>query len=80
MTISRSRTAPAKSTPILLLPFVLVWRLVAGIFSLTGRLIGILLGLIFLVAGLALSVTIVGAILGIPLMIFGLLLMVRGLF
>ncbi len=63
----------------LLWPVVALWRLLAGIIDLTGRFVAILLGFIFLVVGILISLTIVGAILGIPLALFGLLLMVRGL-
>jgi hypothetical protein len=67
-------------TPWYLWPFVALWRLLATILNLTGRLLGLVLGLVLLIAGLALSVTVIGALIGIPLMIFGLLLMIRGLF
>jgi hypothetical protein len=67
-------------TPWLLRPFVFLWRFVAGIVGLTGRLLAILLGLAIMVIGVALTVTIVGAILGIPLLILGFMLVLRGLF
>ena len=44
------------------------------------RLVAVILGLVFLIVGVVLTVTIVGAIVGIPFIIFGLLLTVRGLF
>jgi hypothetical protein len=58
---------------------VALWRLLAGIITITGRLVAILLGVVFIIVGIILSLTIVGAILGIPLGLFGLLLVVRGL-
>ncbi len=63
----------------LLWPVVALWRLLAGIIDLTGRFVAILLGFIFFVVGVLVSLTIVGAIIGIPLALFGLLLVVRGL-
>jgi hypothetical protein len=63
----------------LLWPFVAIWNLVVWIVSLTGRLIAVLIGLVFIVAGIILTLTVVGAVLGIPLALFGVLLMVRGL-
>ena len=63
----------------LLWPFVALWRLVAGLITITGRFVAILLGVMFMIVGVVLSLTIVGAILGIPLGLFGLLLVIRGL-
>lgn len=68
------------ATPWFLWPFVALWRLLAGILTLTGRLVGVILGLVLVIAGFAISLTIIGAIVGIPLIILGLLLIVRGLF
>lgn len=64
----------------LLYPFWLLWRLVIWIFEATGRLIGAVLGLILLIVGLILTLTIVGAIVGIPLIIFSIMLIIRSLF
>ena len=50
-----------------------------GIIGLTGRFVAMLIGVVFIVVGLLISLTIVGAIVGIPLALFGLLLVVRGL-
>ena len=63
----------------LLWPFEAIWNLVVWIVGLTGRLIAVLLGLVLLIAGVILTLTIVGAVVGIPLVGFGILLMVRGL-
>ena len=38
------------------------------------------LGLVFIVVGIILSLTFIGAIIGIPLAIIGLLLLLRGIF
>jgi hypothetical protein len=70
---------PERKTPCLLWPFVAILKLVAGIVSLTGRLLAVLLGLVLFIAGAILTVTIVGAVVGIPLAMFGIMIMVRGL-
>lgn len=75
MTITRHRHIPW-----ILWPFWAIWRLVFGIVAATGRLVAVILGLVFLIIGVVLTVTLVGAIIGIPFIIFGLFLLVRGLF
>jgi hypothetical protein len=67
-------------TPWILWPFVAIWKLVAGIIEVTGRLIAAILGLVLMIVGLILTLTVIGAIVGIPLIIFGFLLMIRGFF
>jgi len=69
-----------KPTPWYLWPFVALWRLVTGILALTGRLVAVILGLVFVLVGALLSATVVGAIVGVPLLLFGALLVIRGLF
>ena len=61
-------------------PFVALWRLVTWILELTGRLVAVILGLVFMAVGAILSVTVVGAFIGVPLFLFGVLLVFRGLF
>jgi hypothetical protein len=61
-------------------PFVALWKLIAGIVALTGRLLAVILGLVLMLVGLLVSLTVVGAIVGIPLAIVGFLLVLRGLF
>ena len=61
-------------------PFVALWRLVAGIVEMTGRLVAVILGLVLMIVGVVVSLTVVGAIIGIPLVVVGFLLMLRGLF
>ena len=65
---------------VLMWPFVALWKLLAGIIEVTGRLVAALVGLVLMIAGLVLTLTIVGAVVGIPLIIFGFLLMIRGFF
>ncbi|ANO52025.1 hypothetical protein [Woeseia oceani] len=69
-----------KSTPILLLPFVLLWRLLGFVISLCTRVVAALLGLTLMVTGVALTMSVIGAVVGLPLSVFGLLLLVRALF
>ena len=69
-----------KRVPWFLWPFWAIWKLIAGIVAATGRLVAVILGLVFLIVGVVLTVTVVGAIVGIPFIVFGLLLTVRGLF
>jgi len=69
-----------RKTPWILWPFVAIWRLVTWILELTGRLVAVILGLVFMAVGAILSLTVVGAIIGVPLILFGVLLVFRGLF
>jgi len=69
-----------KKIPWYIWPFWAIWKLVVGSVAATGRLVAVILGLVFLIVGVVLTITVVGAIIGIPFIIFGLLLMVRGLF
>lgn len=64
----------------LLYPFWLLWTLVVWIIEATGRLIGAILGLVLMIIGVVLTLTVIGAIVGIPLIIFGFLLIIRSLF
>ena len=68
-----------KSTPFYLWPFVGLWRLMGFVLRLTGRLTAIMLGLVLMIGGAALTVTIVGAPVGIPFFIVGILLAARGI-
>ena len=67
-------------TPWFLWPFVAIWRLVAGIVELTGRLVAVILGAVFMIVGAIISVTVIGAVIGIPLGILGFMMALRGLF
>ncbi len=69
-----------KRTPWLFWPFVALWDLISWILQLTGRLVAAVLGLVFMIVGVLLTVTVIGAILGIPFIIFGFLLMIRSIF
>ncbi len=68
------------STSCLLWPFVAIWKLLAAILGFTGRLIGIVLGVVFMIVGGVLIVTVILVPVGIPLAALGLLFVVKGLF
>lgn len=69
-----------RSVPWILWPFVALWRLLAGILELTGRLVGAVVGLVLVIVGFVVSLTVIGAVIGIPLALLGFLLMVRSIF
>jgi hypothetical protein len=61
-------------------PFVALWKLLAILVEFTGRLVGAILGLLLLIVGIVISLTIVGAIIGVPLALLGSLIMVKTIF
>ncbi len=67
-------------TPWYLWPFAAIWRLLAVIVEMTGRLVAMILGIVLIIVGVVVSLTIVGAIVGVPLAVVGLLLFFRGIF
>jgi len=69
-----------KRISIFIWPFYTLWKLVSAILLLTGPLVAVILGLVFMIAGIILTVTVIGAIIGIPLVIIGFLLVFRGIF
>lgn len=73
-------THTKRQTPWFLWPFIALWRLLALIVEMTGRFLAMVLGLVFIVVGIIVSLTVIGAIVGVPLAIVGLLLFLRGLF
>ena len=73
-------TETTHHTPWYLWPFVALWRLIAGIVTVTGRLVAVILGSVLMLAGFLVSLTVIGAIVGIPLAALGFLLVLRGLF
>jgi hypothetical protein len=73
-------TTGTKHTPWYLWPFVAIWKLLAVIVEMTGRLVAMIIGIVLMIAGVLVSLTIVGAIVGIPLAIVGLLLFIKGIF
>jgi hypothetical protein len=66
--------------PWYLWPFAALWKLLSVIVEMTGRFVAMVLGIVFIVVGVIVSLTIIGAIVGIPLAVIGLLLLLRGIF
>jgi len=79
-----TRTLRWKKANWLLWPFIAIrralWRLVTTIIGLTGRFVAMVLGLVLMLAGFLVSLTIVGAIVGVPLFIVGFMLVLKGIF
>jgi hypothetical protein len=73
-------TETKKHIPWYLWPFAALWKLLAVIVEMTGRFVAMVLGIVFIIVGIIVSLTIVGALVGIPLAIVGLLLLLRGIF
>lgn len=61
-------------------PIVIFWEFLASILKLTGRMVGAIIGLVLMIVGIILTVTVVGAPVGIPLLIVGFLLTLRSIF
>lgn len=73
-------TQTKHSVPWYLWPFAAIWRLLATIVELTGRFVAMLIGIVLILVGVIVSLTVIGAIVGIPLALIGFLLFLRGLF
>jgi hypothetical protein len=73
-------TTHERRIPWYLWPFAAIWKLLAVIVELTGRFLAMILGVVLMIVGVLISLTIVGAIVGIPLAIIGLLLFLKGIF
>ena len=73
-------TTQKQQIPWYLWPFTTIWKLLAVIVELTGRFVAMVLGIVLILVGVLVSLTIVGAIVGVPLAIIGLLLLFRGVF
>lgn len=63
-----------------LAPFKALWWFLTLIIEMTGRLVAGILGMVLVLAGVLLSLTIIGAIVGIPLILVGGLLVLRSVF
>ena len=66
--------------PVLLWPFYAIWRLLTFVLNVVGRIICSILGLGFMIAGIAITMSVVGAPIGIPLASLGFLLLLRAVF
>ena len=73
-------TTQEKRVPWYLWPFVAIWKLLAVIVEMTGRLVAMILGIVLMLVGVLVSLTVIGAIVGVPLALIGLLLFFRGIF
>lgn len=73
-------TQTKQHIPWYLWPFAALWKLLAVIVELTGRFVAMVLGLVLILVGGIVSLTVIGAIVGIPLAMIGLLLLLRGIF
>ncbi|MHC4624440.1 MAG: hypothetical protein ACYS4W_11125 [Planctomycetota bacterium] len=65
---------------LLLWPFKAVWKVLATVLAVTGRVALGLLGLGLMGVGVALAMTVAGAVVGVPVAVLGLLLMIRSIF
>jgi len=75
-----STTAKSRSVPWYQWPFWAIWRLITFIVELTGRLVAVVLGLVMMIVGALVSLTVIGAVIGVPLILIGFLLVLRGFF
>ncbi len=69
-----------KSVPLLLWPFYAIWRLLTFILEVIGRVFCAVLGIVLMIAGVAIVMSVVGAPVGIPLTALGFLFLVRAIF
>lgn len=73
-------TSTKQNIPWYLWPFAAIWKLIAVIVEMTGRFLAMIIGIVLMIVGGIISLTIIGAIVGIPLAIIGLLLFLKGIF
>jgi hypothetical protein len=73
-------TVQEKRIPWYLWPFAAIWKLLALIVEMTGRLVAMIIGIVLMLVGGIVSLTVIGAIIGIPLAVVGLLLFLKGIF
>jgi len=65
---------------LVLMPLKLVGGLISLILNVTGRFAAVIIGLVLMLVGVPLILTVIGAVIGIPLVLLGFILVVRGLF
>jgi hypothetical protein len=61
-------------------PLVALFKLLGTIVGLTGRFVAMVIGLVFILVGALVSLTIIGAIVGIPLIFVGGMLVLKSIF
>ena len=71
---------PERRVPWYLWPFHALWRLLSFVLAATGRLLCGVLGIVLMIAGSVLALSVIGAPLGVPLVLLWFLLLVRALF
>jgi hypothetical protein len=69
-----------KGVPWFLWPFAVIWNLLALTLNIIGRLLAGILGIVLMILGIVMTLTIAGAPIGIPFAIVGLLLVIRSIF
>ncbi len=69
-----------RKIPFLLWPFWALFQLTLWILKFTGRLVGAILGVVLVIVGVVLTITVIGAILGIPLILLGAMLIGKSIF
>lgn len=69
-----------RKIPFLLWPFWALFQLTLWILKFTGRLVGAILGLVLIIVGIVLTITVIGAIFGVPLILLGVMLMGKSIF
>lgn len=69
----------SQNVPWFLWPFYALFRLIGWIILTGGRMVAAIIGLVLMIAGVIVSLTIVGAVVGVPLAIFGFLLVLKSL-
>ncbi len=75
-----SRPSRGLLRAMLVWPIVLAWRIATFTVDRTGILLGLLLGLGFMMVGWLLCATFVGIFIGLPMAAFGFLLLIRALY
>jgi hypothetical protein len=61
-------------------PLVALWKVVTTIIQWVGRMVALVIGVLLMIVGALLTITIIGAVVGVPLAVLGFLLVVRSLF
>lgn len=72
--------AQAHPHPWIVWPFILLAKLIAFVVIFALRLAAVVVGGVFVLVGLLLSLTLIGAIIGLPLMFVGAVLVFKGIF
>ena len=65
---------------VLLWPLSMIWSLAGFILKIAGRILCAVCGLVLMIVGVLVTLSVAGAPIGIPLTAFGFLLLVRALF